>query len=107
MSPQDEKLWSILIHLSGFVLSFVGPLVGYLVLRDRGPFVRFNTAQALNLQLTLLIGYIAGAVLSLVFVGVFLIFAVGILSVIFMIMAAVKANQGEFWKIPATIPFVQ
>ena len=55
MSPADEKLWSILIHIGGIVFGFLAPLIGYLVLKDRGPFVREHTATALNFQLTMLI----------------------------------------------------
>jgi uncharacterized protein len=107
MNPQDEKMWSILIHLSGILLSFIGPLIGYLVLKDRGPFIRFHTAQALNLQITLAIAYIAGTILSLIVIGIFVLIAAGIIGLVFMIMAAVKANNGEFWKIPLTIQFVK
>ncbi len=71
MRPEDEKTWAILIHLSGFVVSFLGALIGYLVLRDRGPFIRFHTAQALNLALTFVIGTAVSLALLWVVVGIF------------------------------------
>lgn len=112
MNPQDEKLWATLIHLSPLVSSFVGlpflgPLIGYLVLRDRGPFVRWHTAQALNFQLTILIAYIVSFVLTLVFIGYLLLLAVWVVSIVFMILAAVAANRGEYYRYPLTITFVQ
>ena len=78
MNPQDEKLWATLTHLSplvaGFIgLPFLGPLIAYLVLRDRGPFIRRHTAQALNFQLTVLIAYIVGGLLAIVVIGFFLL----------------------------------
>ncbi len=105
-------MWSTLIHLSpliaGFVgLPFLGPLIGYLVLRDRGPFVRWHTAQALNFQLTVLLAYIVSGLLTIVVIGFFLLVAVWVVSIVFMIMAAVAANRGEYYKYPATITFVQ
>lgn len=111
MSPQDEKLWATLIHLSPLVASFVGfpflgPLIGYLVLRDRGPFVRWHTAQALNFQLTILIAYIASALLTIVVIGFLLLLAVWVVSIVFMILAAVAANRGEYYRYPLTITFV-
>lgn len=111
MNPQDEKLWATLIHLSPLVASFVGlpflgPLIGYLVLRDRGPFIRWHTAQALNFQLTVLIGYVVSLLLLAVIVGVFLLIAVWVVSIVFMIIAAVAANRGEYYKYPLTIAFV-
>jgi uncharacterized Tic20 family protein len=111
MNPQDEKLWATLIHLSPLVagvigLPFLGPLIGYLVLRDRGPFVRWHTAQALNFQLTLIIGYVVSALLTIVIIGFFLLLAVWVISVVFMIMAAIAANRGEYYRDPLTITFV-
>ena len=63
MNPADEKLWATLIHIGGIFFYFVPAMIGYLVLKDRGPFIREHTATALNFQLTLLIAYVAGALL--------------------------------------------
>ena len=112
LSPQDEKLWATLTHLSPLVagiigLPFLGPLIAYLVLRERGPFVRWHTAQALNFQLTVLLAYIVSGLLTIVVIGFFLLIAVWVVSIVFMIMAAVAANRGEYYKYPLTITFVQ
>jgi uncharacterized Tic20 family protein len=111
MNPQDEKLWATLIHLSPLVagiigLPFLGPLIGYLVLRDRGPFVRWHTAQALNFQLTVLLAYIVSLLLAIIVIGFFLLAVVWVISIVFMIIAAVAANRGEYYKYPLTINFV-
>lgn len=107
MGPADEKMWSTLIQLGGLFFGFLAPLIGYLVLKDRGPFVRAWSATALNFQLTLLIGYVVGAILTFVLIGIFIIIAVYILGIVLAIVAAVKANQGEWWQYPLTIRFVQ
>jgi uncharacterized protein len=112
MNPQDEKLWATLTHLSPLVagiigLPFLGPLIAYLVLRDRGPFIRWHAAQALNFQLTVLIAYIVSGLLAIVVIGFFLLAAVWVVSIVFMIIAAVTANRGEYYKYPLTINFVQ
>jgi hypothetical protein len=39
MNPSDEKLWATLVHVGG-IFYFLPSLIGYLVLKDRGPFVR-------------------------------------------------------------------
>ena len=106
MSPSDEKLWATLVHVGGIVAGFLPALVGYIVLKDRGPFIRHHTAAALNFQITLAIVYVAGFVLSLVFVGILVVIAAQILAIIFSIIAAVAANQGQFYNYPLTIKFV-
>ena len=107
MSPADEKLWATLTHVGGILFHWLAPLIAYLVLKDRGPFVRWHTRQALNFQLTLLLAYIGGAVLSLVFIGLFVIAAAFVLNIVFGIIAAMAANRGEFYKYPVAIEFVK
>lgn len=107
MSPQDEKLWATLTHIGGILFAWIAPLIAYLVLKDRGPFIRQHTAAALNFQLTMLIAYIVGAILSLVLIGYLLIFAAWALTIIFGIMAAIAANSGQYYKYPVSITFVQ
>jgi len=107
MNPSDEKLWAILIHLGGILFSFFPALIGYLILKDRGPFIRAHTATALNFQLTLLIVYIAGGILTFVLIGIPILIVAGILAVVFPIIAAVKAGGGQWYTYPLTIPFVR
>ncbi|HEV7740828.1 MAG TPA: DUF4870 domain-containing protein [Pseudolysinimonas sp.] len=107
MNPQDEKLWATLTHVGGILFGFVAPLIAYLLLRDRGPFVRQHSAAALNFQLTVLIGYIIGAVLTLLLIGFLITIAVWALSIVFAILAAMAASRGEYYSYPWTITFVQ
>jgi uncharacterized Tic20 family protein len=106
MSPADEKLWATLVHIGGIFFGFIPALIGYLVLKDRGPFVRAHTATALNFQITMTIAAIVSAILWIVIVGIFLTIAIGVLVVVFSIIAAVKANQGQPYTYPLSIKFV-
>ena len=112
MSPADEKLWATLVHLSPFVASvvglpFLGPLVIYLVLRDRGPFVRFHAAQALNFQLIVMIGILVSIPLMFVIVGFFTRVVIVIAAFILQIVAAVQANAGQWYRYPMTPDWVK
>ena len=111
MTPADERLWSTLTHIGALVLSGGGAgwlvaLIAYLVLKDRGPFVRSHTATELNFQLTLLIAYVAGLILSIVVVGIFVLIAAWVLSIVLGIIAAIKANKGEYYEYPVAIKFL-
>jgi len=107
MSPSDEKLWSTLIHIGGIFLGFIPALVGYLVLKDRGPFVRAHTRTALNFQITMHIGYFLGAILTVAGIGFLLMIAVGVLVLVFSIIAAIAANKGQTYKYPLTFEFIK
>ncbi|GAA2022560.1 hypothetical protein GCM10009819_01490 [Agromyces tropicus] len=106
LSPADEKLWATLIHVGGALFNFLPALIGYLVLKDRGPFIRAHTATALNFQLTVLIAYVVSFLLMFVVIGFILYPAVWVVNIVFCIIAAIKANQGEYYTYPMAIKFV-
>jgi len=106
MSPADQRLWATLTHVGGILFSWLAPLITYLVLKDRGAFVRAHTATALNFQLTLLIAYVVGVITSLLLIGYLILLAAWVLSIIFGVMAAIAANKGEFYTYPMAIKFV-
>lgn len=107
MSPADEKMWATLVHVGGIFLNWVAPLIGYLVFKDRGPFVRTHTVAALNFQITLAIAYAIGVVLTFAVVGVFVLLAAYVLNIVFSILAALAANRGQYYTYPLTITFVR
>ena len=107
LRPEDEKLWATLIHVGGILLSFVAPLVGYLVLKDRGPFVREHSRVALNFQITMVIAYVIGGATSFLGIGLVITFVAAILVIVFGILAALAANRGEYYKYPLSIEFIK
>ncbi len=107
LSPSDEKLWATLVHIGGIFFSFLPALIGYILLKDRGPFIREHTASALNFQLTALIASVAATLLILVVIGIFALVAIGVLVIVFSIIAAIAAYSGQPYKYPLSIPFIK
>ncbi|MDR6171314.1 DUF4870 domain-containing protein [Curtobacterium sp. SORGH_AS_0776] len=81
--------------------------MAYLVLRDRGGFIREHTRVALNFHITMAIAYVAAGLLTIVLIGAVLLPVIGILTIIFGIMAAVAANRGQFYRYPLSIEFIK
>jgi uncharacterized protein len=112
MSPADQRNWAVASHLSAFLaafvaLSFLGPLIMYFVLRDRGAFVRQHSSEALNFQLTMWIGLIISFPLMLVGIGFLTAGAIGLTMLVCQILAAVAASEGRDYRYPVTIRFVR
>ncbi|WP_380167691.1 DUF4870 domain-containing protein [Jannaschia sp. R86511] len=122
MTPSDETTWSTVTHLSwiagSFVaLPFLAPLVLFLVLKDRGPFVRHHTAEALSFQLSLLVYglgvTVVGGLLSVVTLGVLVpLWAVAggalvVVGAVFTVLAAIASSRGQWYRYPLTIRFVR
>jgi uncharacterized protein len=111
MSPADQRTWAILTHLSPFLaafvaLSFLGPLILYMIFKDRGAFIRHHSAEALNFQLTMWIGLLISFPLMLVGIGFLTFAAIGLAMLIFHILGAVAAGEGRDYRYPFTIRFV-
>ncbi|PZE61249.1 DUF4870 domain-containing protein [Curtobacterium sp. MCPF17_047] len=107
MTPEDQRLWATLTHVGGIFSNVLVPVIAYLVLRDRGNFVREHTRAALNFHITMAIAYFAGILTSVLGIGFLVITATGIVSIVFGILAALAANQGQFYRYPLTIEFIK
>lgn len=107
LNPSDEKMWSTLIHIGGIFFNFLPALIGYIVLKDRGPFVQQHTRTALNFQITIAIAIAAGVILSVVLIGIPILFAAYIMNIILSIIAAIAANKGQSYEYPLAIKFIK
>jgi len=100
VSPSDARMWALLANLGGIFFSFVAPLIVYVIYKDRDPFVRRASAQALNFQIILIIGYIISSILMIIIIGLFTFAALAVCGIIFPILAAIAANKGEDYDYP-------
>jgi uncharacterized Tic20 family protein len=108
MSPSDEKLWATLIHLGGFLAGVLPALIGYFLLKDRGPFVKHHVTEALNFQITWIFVGIAITIIGIITLGIgFVLLVAFIAYYVLMVVAAVKANAGEYYKYPLTLRLVR
>jgi uncharacterized Tic20 family protein len=106
----DARNWAILSHLSAFVAflgvpSPIGPLVIWLLERD-DPYVDYHAKEALNFNISFLIYGIVSAFLIILLIGLLLLPIVFITWFVLVIVGAVKAGAGEYYRYPMTIRFV-
>ncbi|WP_133499700.1 DUF4870 domain-containing protein [Cognatilysobacter terrigena] len=101
---QDDRTMALLTHLSGIVLGFVVPLIMWLVHKDRSDkaFVVDQAKEALNFNITLMIAYIGVFILTIVTLGLAspLGFLLWVASIVFFVIAGIKANSGEAYRYP-------
>jgi uncharacterized protein len=111
----DERQWALFTHLSaliGFFIPFgnvLGPLIFWQIKKNEMPFVDDQGKEALNFQITftlIMLGLIViGTVLLVVLVGFLFYlaaFVAGIAWLVFTILAAIRANNGEYYRYPWT-----
>ena len=106
--PSDSRGWAVAAQVAPLLGVYVlGALFIWLIKRDEDPFVEFNSREALNFQLSMLIYGIVSALLIIVFIGIVLLFAVGIFSFVMAIIAGIKTASGELYRYPLTIRMVK
>jgi len=107
LSDSDARLWAMLAHLSGIIIAIIGPLIIMLVFGQRSAFVKNQSTEALNFQITLVIAMVISFVLTFVIIGAFLLPIVAIGGLVFMIIGGIKANGGEEYRYPITLRLVK
>ncbi|MFA6134141.1 MAG: DUF4870 domain-containing protein [Phycisphaerae bacterium] len=111
---KNARMWGMFCHLAamaGFVFPFigaiVGPLVIWLIKGNEHPFIDANGKNSLNFQISMVIYGLLSIPLWIIFIGIFTLAAVVIVDVVCVIIATIKANEGETFKYPLTIRFVK
>jgi uncharacterized Tic20 family protein len=111
---KDARKWAMFCHLSALVgilgngLGFlVGPLVVWLLKKEDDPFIDEQGKEAVNFQITMFIALFVSGILVLVVIGIVMLIVVGIMMVVFPILGAIKANEGESYRYPFSIRFIQ
>jgi uncharacterized Tic20 family protein len=103
----------MLAHLSsfaGFVLPFgniIGPLFVWLVKKDEFPLVNDQGKESLNFQITMTIFLTVAIILVFVLIGIPFLIALMVLDFVLVIVAAIKANEGQQYRYPLNIRFIK
>lgn len=113
---KETRTWAMVCHLAAFVAfigipfgNILGPLVVWLIKRKDYPFVEDQGKEALNFQISITIyGLFAGVFAIITFgLGIIVLFLLGIAGIVLSIIAAVAANNGEYYRYPLTIRFLK
>jgi uncharacterized Tic20 family protein len=109
---KEERMWAMFCHLSAltmFIIPFgniIAPLVIWIIKKDEFPLVEDQGKEVLNFQISLTIYLIVSAILTVVVIGIPLLIALGVFGVIVTIIAVIKVNEGEKYRYPLAIRFV-
>jgi hypothetical protein len=112
LSEEQENNWAMWAHISTFLSmlvplgNFIGPIIVWQLKKNESEFVADQAKEALNFQISLMIYMLISAVLIFVVIGIFLLIGLAIFSLIMVIVAGVKANQGEYYRYPMCLRFI-
>lgn len=100
MPSQDERLMAMLIYVTSFFTTFIGPLIIWLIKKDESPFVDYHGKEYLNFLISYGVYSLISVILMIVLIGFITIWLIGVLVFIFTIIAAIKAYEGQEYRIP-------
>ena len=114
LQTADEKQMGLFLHLSGlafaliFPIGILLPIILWQTQRDKMPALDAHGKMVTNWMISATIYFIVSFILMFVLVGFLTVAVVWLLSVIFPIIGALKANNdGELWDYPLTIKFLK
>lgn len=108
----DDRNWGILAHASAFAGLFVpfgnvlGPLLVWLVKKDESPFVDKSGKEALNFQITWTVLITVAILTIFVGVGLLVVPLVALAWLILVVLATIRASEGEVYDYPLTVDVI-
>lgn len=106
MPGPEARKWALIAHLSGFLGclipfgSLIGPLLVWQLKKDQDVFIDDQGKEALNFQISVALAALLCVLLMIIVIGFLLIWVVIIGAVVLMIIAAIKANEGQAYRYP-------
>ena len=103
-----ENTYLMLMHISQLLglaiplAGFAAPIILWITNKDTHERVDLHGKNILNFIISYLI---YSTVLAVTIIGIPVLFVLGPLYIVFVVMAAVKANNGEYWRYPFIIQF--
>ncbi|MET3878189.1 MULTISPECIES: DUF4870 domain-containing protein [Chitinophaga] len=136
MNQKDERTWGAVVHLGGIIGMLILPTVGniigvlifWLIKKNESTFVDSQGKEAINFQITLSIAAVIVNLINNIATGFWsltsfwrhargefyntwgwtnLLGVLWLLNVIFSIIAAVKASNGQSYKYPLSVRLVK
>ena len=99
-----------LAQFAGLIVPFASivlPIVMWTTNKDKSELIDQHGKHILNWIISSFIYLFVSFILIFVIIGFLAIFAVAICSIVFTIMGAIKANNGEVYKYPLSITFIK
>jgi uncharacterized Tic20 family protein len=114
VTTSSARTWCILCHASAllglffhFLGHIFGPLIVWMLKRADSPEIDAHGKESLNFQLSMLIYDAVAVILCFVLIGIPILILLWILNTVFVIVASIKASDGQLYRYPLTIRFIK
>lgn len=102
----NDKNIAVLAHIGGIFFSFIPSLIVWLLKKEDSAYLGGQAREALNFQITMIIGYMAAGVLAWVLIGFLLYPILWLINLVLCIMAAMAVSKGESYQYPFALRLI-
>ena len=108
----NENTYLMFMHLSQFLgflipgLGFIVPIIMWATNKDKYESVNMHGKNILNFMISYFIYTVISGILVIILIGIPALIAVVTIEFILIIIASLKANNGEYWAYPFAINFI-
>jgi len=100
MESNTEKVLAAAIYVSSFFFPILGPLIIWLLKKDESALIDYHGREYFNFFISYAVYGVVAALLTIILIGFLLLPILGILGVVFTIMGAIRAFEGNVYRIP-------
>ena len=113
-TSSNARTWCVLCHASAllglffhFLGHIFGPLIVWVLKRGDSSEIDAHGKESLNFQLSMLIYDAVAIILCFVLIGIPILILLWLLNTVLVIVASIKASDGELYRYPLTIRFIK
>jgi len=113
LTPED-RTWGMLAHFAALAFlilppigGIIGPLVVWLAKREHSAFTAEAGKEALNFNITVVLGYAVCAIFAAIFIGFLLALALWLYWLVMTLVAGIKASEGVHYRYPIALRIVK
>jgi len=113
LQTSDERQMGLFLHLSQlanvilFPIGILAPILIWQMNKQKMPALDAHGKMVTNWMISSAIYAAVSVVLCLLLIGFVLLIGLALIGIIFPIVGAIKANNGELWEYPLTIRFIK
>jgi uncharacterized Tic20 family protein len=113
LQTPEQKQTGMFLHISQLLnllfpsLGIIAPILIWQLKKDEIPALDAHGKMIANWMISALIYSVVSGILCFVLIGFLGLAALFVMGIVFPIIGAVKANNGEFYEYPLTIKFLK
>src|SRR3954468_15096592 len=100
MIKSDERMLAAGIYVLSIFFPVIAPLVIWLIKKDESSFIDYHGREYFNFLISYTIYFFVSGILTIILIGFVALAVLGVMLVVFTIIAAIKAYEGNEYRFP-------